>query len=115
MRGIVHVVTYAVWLHPFLLMACTGCRLLGCVAVVFVCWDIKLVFYAIWSPFTWFVGYSDPRKPNADLLHGQHPVSYLRTTLWPAYFFNPRVACLELPEHYTGGQQSQYHKSRERV
>lgn len=50
------------------------CRLLGCVAVVFVCWDVKPVFYTIWSPFTWFMGYSDPRKPTDDLLHGQHLV-----------------------------------------
>lgn len=57
---------------PFAVDVCTGCRLLGCVAVVFVCWDVKPVFYTIWSPFTWLMGYSDPRKPTQDLLHGQH-------------------------------------------
>lgn len=54
-----------------------GCRLLGCVAVVFVCWDVKPVFYAIWSPVTWLMGYSDPRKPTDDLLHGQHSCQQL--------------------------------------
>ncbi|KAL3154843.1 hypothetical protein ABBQ38_011385 [Trebouxia sp. C0009 RCD-2024] len=58
------------------------CKLLGCVAVVFVCWDIKPVFYAIWSPFTWFVGYSDPRKPNADLLHEWYFRSSLDRYVW---------------------------------
>lgn len=42
-----------------------------CVAVVFVCWDVKPVFYAIWKPFQWVMGYSDPRSPTSDLLHGR--------------------------------------------
>lgn len=29
------------------------------------------MFYAIWSPFTFLVGYNDPRKPTDDLLHGE--------------------------------------------
>lgn len=48
-----------------------------CVLLIYVCWDIKAVFYAIWSPFMFLVGYSDPRKPTDDLLHGpchSHPV-----------------------------------------
>jgi len=36
-----------------------------------VCWDIKSVFYAIWSPLTFLMGYNDPRKPSDDLLHGE--------------------------------------------
>jgi hypothetical protein len=25
----------------------------------------------VWSPFTWLVGYVDPRKPSNDVLHGE--------------------------------------------
>ena len=28
------------------------------------------MFYALWSPFTFLMGYNDPRKPTDDLLHG---------------------------------------------
>ena len=38
--------------------------------LIFVCWDLKPVFYAIWGPLTFLMGYSDPRKPTNDLLHG---------------------------------------------
>ena len=41
--------------------------------MIYVCWDIKSVFYAIWSPFTFMMGYNDPRKPTDDLLHGELP------------------------------------------
>ena len=41
--------------------------------MIYVCWDVKAVFYAIWSPFTFLVGYNDPRKPTDDLLHGERP------------------------------------------
>ena len=47
------------------------CRLLTCVAVVFVCWDIKAVFYTVWWPLKWCMGYVDPRKPTNDVLHGE--------------------------------------------
>ena len=47
------------------------CRLLACVAVVFICWDIKAVFYTVWWPFKWCMGYVDPRKPTNDVLHGE--------------------------------------------
>lgn len=47
------------------------CRIAGCFLLIYVCWDIKAVFYAIWSPFTFLVGYNDPRKPTDDLLHGE--------------------------------------------
>lgn len=45
-------------------------RLSLCVVVVYVGWEIKPVFYALWSPFTWLLGYQDPRKPSGDALHG---------------------------------------------
>ena len=58
--------------------ACTAdqrptCRIAACFAVVFVCWDLKAVFYTIWGPLTFLMGYSDPRKPTNDLLHGASP------------------------------------------
>ena len=33
-------------------------------------WDIKRVFYALWSPFDFVMGYTDPRKPSGDRMHG---------------------------------------------
>ena len=38
---------------------------------VLVLWDMKAVFYAIWSPLNFLMGYSDPRKPTDDTLYGQ--------------------------------------------
>lgn len=46
------------------------CRIMGSLAVVFLCWDVKPVFYFIWSPLQWLMGYSDPRNPTSDVLHG---------------------------------------------
>ena len=45
-------------------------RLILCVLSVLVLWDMKPVFYFIWKPFTWLVGYVDPRKPSDDVLYG---------------------------------------------
>ena len=45
-------------------------RLAASVAVVYICWEIKPVFYALWSPWTWLLGYQNPRQPSNDLLHG---------------------------------------------
>lgn len=42
-------------------------------ALVVALWEFKAVFYAVWSPFVWLVGYNDPRKPSDDLLHGVPP------------------------------------------
>ena len=53
-------------------------RIAACFLVVFVCWDLKPVFYAIWGPLTFLMGYSDPRKPTNDLLHGARRPSQLR-------------------------------------
>jgi hypothetical protein len=47
------------------------CRIALCFALIFVLWDIKSVFYAIWTPFDWLVGYTDPRKGKQDRLHGE--------------------------------------------
>ncbi|EIE25840.1 O-acetyltransferase-related protein, partial [Coccomyxa subellipsoidea C-169] len=53
-----------------------------CVLLIYVCWDIKAVFYAIWSPFMFLVGYNDPRKPTDDLLHEWHFRSSLDRYVW---------------------------------
>lgn len=50
-------------------------RILGCFATVFVFWDIKAVFYALWSPFDFIMGYTDPRKPSGDRMHGERGCS----------------------------------------
>ena len=42
-------------------------------ALVVTCWESKTVFYTLWTPFLWLVGYNDPRKPSDDLLHGAPP------------------------------------------
>jgi hypothetical protein len=47
-------------------------RILGCLVTVLVFWDIKSVFYALWTPFDFLMGYTDPRKSDNDRLHGGH-------------------------------------------
>lgn len=40
--------------------------------LIFVLWDLKAVFYAVWQPMVWLVGYTDPRKPEGqDPLYGE--------------------------------------------
>ena len=46
-------------------------KLGGTVVLVFILWDLKPVFYAMWSPFMALVGYDDPRRPTEDHLHGE--------------------------------------------
>lgn len=45
-------------------------KMLLCFALVIVFWEIKSVFFAVWGPFEWLMGYSDPRRPNPVKLHG---------------------------------------------
>lgn len=75
------------------------CRIGLCVLLIYVCWDIKAVFYAIWSPFMFLVGYNDPRKPTDDLLHGQRPSAQplfaaLRVTLITVCALSSCPGCL---------------------
>ncbi|GFR46084.1 hypothetical protein Agub_g7569 [Astrephomene gubernaculifera] len=55
-----------------------------CFVFIFVTWDIKSVFYAIWRPFLWLVGYVDPRKPaeEQDPLHEWYFRSSLDRYIW---------------------------------
>eukprot|EP00884_Botryococcus_braunii_P012312 jgi/Botrbrau1/21081/Bobra.0144s0079.1 len=72
----------------------------ACFAAVYILWDIKPVFYAVWGPFTWLMGYSDPRKPTTDLLHEWHFRSSLDRYVWIhgmicAYLHPWGEACLQ--------------------
>lgn len=51
-------------------------------AAVILFWDVKAVFYAIWYPFTWLVGYADPRKPAGDIMHEWFFRSSLDRYVW---------------------------------
>ncbi|KAK9809132.1 hypothetical protein WJX72_009885 [[Myrmecia] bisecta] len=57
-------------------------KLALCVVVVFVCWDIKPVFYAIWGPFKFLMGYIDPRRPGDDALYEWYFRSSLDRYVW---------------------------------
>lgn len=60
--------------HPpclLLLLLLLPARIALCFVAIFVLWDIKSVFYLIWKPFDWLVGYTDPRKGEQDRLHGK--------------------------------------------
>lgn len=44
---------------------------MGSLVFILIFWH-QPVFYTIWKPFTWLVGYLDPRKPQAtDALYGK--------------------------------------------
>ncbi|EFJ45254.1 hypothetical protein VOLCADRAFT_106065 [Volvox carteri f. nagariensis] len=57
-------------------------KILLCFAFIFVTWDLKFVFYAIWSPFKFILGYSDPRNPTEDVLHEWYFRSGLDRYIW---------------------------------
>lgn len=59
-----------------------GLKMLLALAVIVICWDIKAVFYAIWTPFLWLVGYNDPRNPGGDSLHEWFFRSSLDRYIW---------------------------------
>ena len=47
-----------------------GLKMGASLAVVVAVWNVEGVFHAIWRPFTFLVGYSDPRRNDSDVLHG---------------------------------------------
>jgi hypothetical protein len=53
-------------------------------ATVYLLWDIKPIFYAIWTPFKWLVAYDDPRRPRDDNLYGGHRPLGPAAPPWPA-------------------------------
>ncbi len=57
-------------------MSAVCLRIALCFVAIFILWDIKSVFYAIWGPLDWLVGYADPRKPTVqDRMHGEMHMS----------------------------------------
>ncbi|KAI7846308.1 hypothetical protein COHA_000145 [Chlorella ohadii] len=54
----------------------------ACFLTVFVFWDIKPIFYALWSPFMSMMGYSDPRRPAHDKLYEWYFRSSLDRYIW---------------------------------
>lgn len=54
-----------------------------CFLVVFLTWDIKSIFYTLWGPLEWLVGYLDPRKLNVtDGIHEWYFRSSLDRYVW---------------------------------
>lgn len=56
------------------------CRIALSFALVFLVWEVKPIFYALWRPFTFLMGYNDPRKPTDDLLKG---IAHIPRSLYP--------------------------------
>mmetsp|Transcript_345 Transcript_345/g.993 ORF Transcript_345/g.993 Transcript_345/m.993 type:complete len:555 (+) Transcript_345:262-1926(+) len=57
-------------------------KIVGALLTILVFWDIRAVFFAVWKPFTWLVGYRDPRKPDLDVLHEWYFRSSLDRYVW---------------------------------
>eukprot|EP00798_Chlamydomonas_sp_ICE-L_P018174 gene18174-24606_t len=57
-------------------------KMLLAVFFVMVFWDMKMVFYFIWSPFKFLVGYLDPRKLGSDDLYEWYFRSSLDRFVW---------------------------------
>ncbi|GBF88415.1 CAS1 domain-containing protein [Raphidocelis subcapitata] len=63
--------------HPWLWI-----KIAGCFLTVLIFWDIKAVFMAVWRPFDWFMGYTDPRNPEVDRMHEWFFRSSLDRYIW---------------------------------
>lgn len=57
-------------------------KIAGCLGAVLLLWDVKAVFYALWAPFDFIMGYTDPRKPGGDRLHEWYFRSSLDRYIW---------------------------------
>ena len=57
-------------------------KVLACTFLVYVIWEIPGVFHAIFRPFTFFLGYVDPKKPDLDPMHEWYFRSGLDRYVW---------------------------------
>lgn len=70
-------------------------KIAACFATVFVFWELKFVFYTIWRPFMFLVGYTDPRRPGGDRMYEWFFRSSLDRYIWiygmMCAFMHPKI------------------------
>lgn len=57
-------------------------KIFGSLGIVVGCWEFEKVFYLIWSPLSWLLGYTDPRRPNPLKMHEWYFRTGLDRYIW---------------------------------